>query len=130
MGICFTRNNTLNPNSSNNQLTFSPTKRHIQSILGEKVPKPNFSDKSYLNKETDEDLKGIDNAIEYEDKNKKRNEKKKARNIKHNHDETESDEIYENVKKVKKNINSKDFLFIITCLKSHFVFYNLSNSEL
>ena len=38
--------------------------------------------------------------------------------------------ISENVKKIDKKKSLNDTTFILTCLKNHFVFYNLSEAEL
>jgi cGMP-dependent protein kinase len=38
--------------------------------------------------------------------------------------------IYENVRKIDKKKSLADTSFILTCLKNHFVFYNLSEAEL
>lgn len=38
--------------------------------------------------------------------------------------------IYENTKPIPKKKTPNDNTFIITCLKNHFVFYNLNEAEL
>ena len=42
----------------------------------------------------------------------------------------EPEVIHEKIKKIPRQKNSNDVMFIINCLKNHFVFYNLSESEL
>ena len=50
-------------------------------------------------------------------------------NFKHNMNEG-GELIYENVRKLDKKKDLNDTTFILTCLKNHFVFYNLSEAEL
>ena len=45
-------------------------------------------------------------------------------------EKVDPDALYENIKKVPREKTSQDILFIINCLKNHFVFYKLSESEL
>ena len=40
------------------------------------------------------------------------------------------DALYENIKKIPREKNKNDIIFIINCLKNHFVFYNLSEHDL
>lgn len=40
------------------------------------------------------------------------------------------DALYENFKKTNRQKTNNDTIFIINALKSHFVFYNLSDNEL
>ena len=42
----------------------------------------------------------------------------------------EGEIIYENIIAVSKKKTPNDNTFIITCLKNHFVFYNLNEAEL
>lgn len=37
---------------------------------------------------------------------------------------------YENIKRIEKEMTKQDVKFIMSCLKSHFVFYSLSESDL
>lgn len=50
-------------------------------------------------------------------------------NFKHNMNEG-GEVIHENVRKIDKKQILNDTTFIMTCLKNHFVFYNLSEAEL
>lgn len=56
-------------------------------------------------------------------------EDNKLNNFKHNINEG-GEIIYENVRKIDKKKSLNDTTFILTCLKNHFVFYNLSEAEL
>ena len=53
----------------------------------------------------------------------------KLQNFKHNINEG-GEVIHENVKKIDMKKTLNDTTFILTCLKNHFVFYNLSEAEL
>ena len=45
-------------------------------------------------------------------------------------EKAQDDEIYENITKIDKKGTIDDFNLIVACLKNHFVFYNLSETEL
>lgn len=60
----------------------------------------------------------------------KRNERAKKGKIMKGEEKTDPDTLYENIKKIPRDKNKNDVMFIINCLKSHFVFYNLSESDL
>jgi cGMP-dependent protein kinase len=53
----------------------------------------------------------------------------KLNNFKHNMNEG-GEIIYENVRRIDRKKSLNDTTFILTCLKNHFVFYNLSEAEL
>lgn len=38
--------------------------------------------------------------------------------------------VFENIRIVDKKKSANDIQFILTCLKNHFIFYNLSEAEL
>ena len=53
----------------------------------------------------------------------------KLNNFKHNMNEG-GEIIYENVRRIDRKKSLNDTTFILTCLKNHFVFYNLNEAEL
>lgn len=63
------------------------------------------------------------------DEQKLSGDEDKINNFKHNINEG-GEIIYENVRKIDKKKSLNDTTFILTCLKNHFVFYNLSEAEL
>ena len=114
MGGCTSKQNAENP--SNSIINGSIPKQMIQ-MPKNYLKQFDDEDDSPLNKEEDENDK----------KTRKENKmKKKIRNISNKENNT----IYENFNKVNRDLKQKDILFILTCLKSHFVFFQLSDNEL
>ncbi|CAK82587.1 unnamed protein product (macronuclear) [Paramecium tetraurelia] len=72
-----------------------------------------------------------DNQIHGDDNDDQRSgdDGDKLHNFKHNINEG-GEVIHENVKKIDMKKTLNDTTFILTCLKNHFVFYNLSEAEL
>ena len=60
----------------------------------------------------------------------KRNERNKMGKIMKGAERIDPDALYENIKKIPREKNKNDIVFIINCLRNHFVFYNLSEHEL
>ena len=98
---------------------------------------------STTKRKEDEEGKGEDEKIDLEDvsptsletwalipfqKNAKKD--KNAGKQKKVFEKAQAETIHENVKKMEKKKSPSDLNFILNCLRNHFVFYNLSESEL
>jgi len=66
---------------------------------------------------------------EPEDKTQRKGERK-AGKTKKGGEKGDIEVIHEKIKRITRQKNSNDVMFIINCLKNHFVFYNLTENEL
>lgn len=106
----------------------TPARSPKETLDDDEVPRQ-LVQESTKHKDYD-DKDDVKHSKDNVNKDVKRGGQRAVGKLKVNNEAPETDKIYENIKKVDRQKTNNDVMFIINALKSHFVFYNLSESEL